>query len=99
MLRELAGRTHTVITGVCLRWPGGMTAFTEQSKVTFRDLSDEEIAAYVATGSPMDKAGAYGLQDESQSFIAMVEGPVDNVIGLPMEKLKEAMTSLKKRVP
>lgn len=94
MLRDLAGRKHTVITGVCLVWPGGMSAFTESSKVTFRTLSDDEISAYVATGSPMDKAGAYGLQDESQSFIAMVEGPIDNVIGLPMEKLKEALTSI-----
>ena len=94
MLRELAGRTHTVITGVCLVWPDGMSAFMESSKVTFRKLSDDEISAYVTTGSPMDKAGAYGLQDESQSFIVKVEGPVDNVIGLPREKLKEALLSV-----
>ena len=94
MLAELAGRTHTVITGVCVVWPGGMSAFTEQSDVTFRKLSREEIERYVATGSPMDKAGAYGLQDESQNFIAKVEGPIDNVIGLPMEKLREALGSV-----
>ena len=94
MLRSLSGRTHTVITGVCLCWPGGMSAFTESSKVTFRKISDGEIAAYVATGSPLDKAGAYGLQDDSQSFIEKVEGPIDNVIGLPMEKLEEALYSL-----
>lgn len=94
MLRELSGRTHTVVTGVCLRWPDGLSAFTEATKVTFHTLSDEEIQAYVATGSPMDKAGAYGLQDESQSFIARVEGSVSNVIGLPMEKLAEALGSV-----
>ena len=91
MLRELSGLTHTVVTGVCLRWPAGLSAFTEATKVTFHTLSDDEIQAYVATGSPMDKAGAYGLQDESQSFIARVEGSVSNVIGLPMERLAEAL--------
>lgn len=94
MLRDLAGRTHTVVTGVCLKWPGGLSAFTESSEVTFREISDDEIAAYVATGSPLDKAGAYGLQDESQSFVAKVEGPLDNVIGLPLEKLEDALASL-----
>ena len=91
MLRELSGRTHTVVTGVCLRWPDGLSAFTEATKVTFHTLSDDEIKAYVAGGSPMDKAGAYGLQDESQSFIARVEGSVSNVIGLPMERLEQAL--------
>ena len=95
MLRELAGRTHTVVTGVCLVWPGGMSAFTEASRVTFRGLTDEEIERYVATGSPMDKAGAYGLQDESQDFIEKVEGDVDNVIGLPLARLKEALQSVR----
>ncbi len=88
ILEELSGATHTVITGVCLVWLGGMNAFTEVTQVTFRQLEREEIEAYVATGSPMDKAGAYGLQDESQSFIEKVEGSVTNVIGLPMEKLE-----------
>ena len=94
MLRELSGRTHEVVTGVCLVWPGGMSAFTESSKVTFRDLEDEEIARYVATGSPLDKAGAYGLQDESQDFIVKVEGDLDNVIGLPLARLREALRSV-----
>jgi septum formation protein len=94
MLRELSGRTHTVVTGVCLVWPGGMSAFTEASRVTFRPLSDQEIARYVATGSPLDKAGAYGLQDESQDFIARVEGDVDNVVGLPVARLKEALLAV-----
>lgn len=94
MLQELSGRTHVVVTGVCLAWPGGMSAFTEVSRVTFRSLGLEEVRAYVATGSPMDKAGAYGLQDESQDFIARVEGDVDNVIGLPVARLREALKSV-----
>ncbi|MBS1709030.1 MAG: septum formation protein Maf [Armatimonadetes bacterium] len=94
MLNLLAGRTHTVVTGVCLRWPGGLSAFTEASQVTFRALKMGEAEAYVATGSPMDKAGAYGLQDGSQSFVEKVEGSVTNVIGLPMERLEEAFVSL-----
>ena len=96
MLRELSGRTHVVVTGVCLVWPGGMSAFTETSKVTFRKLSNEEIDLYVATGSPLDKAGAYGLQDESQDFIERVEGDIDNVIGLPVARLREALKSVEK---
>jgi septum formation protein len=96
MLRELSGKTHVVVTGVCLVWPGGMSAFTETSKVTFRVLRDAEIERYVATGSPLDKAGAYGLQDESQDFIAKVEGDIDNVIGLPVARLREALMSVEK---
>lgn len=94
MLKTLSGRTHIVVTGVCLVWPGGMSAFTETSRVTFRSLSETEIERYVATGSPMDKAGAYGLQDESQDFIERVEGDVDNVIGLPVARLREALKSV-----
>jgi septum formation protein len=91
MLSELSGRTHVVVTGVCLLWPSGMSAFTEASRVTFRKLAKEEIDRYVATGSPLDKAGAYGLQDESQDFIECVEGDVDNVVGLPLARLRDAL--------
>jgi septum formation protein len=89
MLSELSGRTHKVVTGVCLVAPSGMSAFTETTDVTFRRIAREEIEAYVATGAPLDKAGAYGLQDASQDFVAQVAGSVTNVIGLPMEKLEE----------
>lgn len=93
MLRALAGQSHVVITGVCVRGPEQMTAFTESAIVTFRELSEEEIDRYVATGSPLDKAGAYGLQDESQDFITGVEGDVETVIGLPVAALREALKS------
>ena len=91
MLRALSGRTHTVVTGVAFVWPGGERAFAEESLVTFRPVGEREIARYVATGSPMDKAGAYGLQDESQDFIESVEGSVSNVVGLPIERLEQEL--------
>lgn len=91
MLLALSGKMHAVITGVCLRWPRGFMAFTETTEVTFRVITEDEARAYVATGSPMDKAGAYGLQDESQNFVAEVRGSLTNVVGLPMERLEEAL--------
>ncbi len=91
MLRELSGKRHLVVTGICLRWPKGMISAAEQSWVSFKNLSEESIIAYVATGQPMDKAGAYGLQDESHEFIEKVEGSVSCVIGLPLELLEESL--------
>ncbi len=94
MLGLLSGRTHTVITGVCLVWPGGLSAFTEATRVTFKAMSEGEIGAYVATGEPMDKAGAYGFQGGARPFVERVEGSVSNVIGLPLERLEEALGAL-----
>lgn len=91
ILRILSGRTHTVITGVCVKWPKGFISFTDESKVTFAKMSDEQIRAYIATGEPMDKAGAYGLQGGARPFITQVEGFVSTVIGLPTERLEEAL--------
>ncbi|MCO5113078.1 MAG: Maf family protein [Bdellovibrionaceae bacterium] len=86
-LRLLSGRTHRVYTGVCLYntktevW----THHCEESQVEFRVLTEKEIWDYIQTGSPMDKAGAYGIQDESHNFIKEVRGSVNNVIGFPIE--------------
>lgn len=91
MLGILSGQTHTVITGVCVKSPGGFEAFTESSKVTFHQMSETEIEEYVATGEPLDKAGAYGLQGGARPFITQVEGSVNNVIGLPTERLEEVL--------
>jgi len=91
MLSILSGRTHTVITGICIKWPKGFSSFTDESKVTFAKMSDEQIRAYIATGEPMDKAGAYGLQGGARPFITQVEGFVSTVIGLPTERLSEAL--------
>lgn len=91
ILSRLSGATHTVVTGVCVKWPKGFVAFTDASKVTFGLMSEDDIRAYVATGEPMDKAGAYGLQGGARPFVKSVEGSVNNVIGLPTERLSEVL--------
>lgn len=90
MLRALSGRTHTVYTGIALLHPATARAHTafEATRVTFADLSEDEIWAYVATGSPMDKAGAYGIQDDLGAlFISRIDGDYYTVVGLPLHRL------------
>jgi septum formation protein len=87
-LRLLSGRTHTVATGLALRHGDRETTTFELTRVTFADLSDDEIAAYVATGSPRDKAGSYGIQDDLGAvFVERIEGDYFNVVGLPLRRL------------
>jgi septum formation protein len=85
MLRALSANTHTVSTGVSL-WQNGklLESFRVESKVTFDTLNDDLIAAYVATGEPMDKAGSYGIQGRAARFVKKVEGSYTNVMGLPL---------------
>lgn len=91
-LRRLSGRTHTVVTGLALRFEGRQTTSHETTRVTFADLSDAEITAYVATGSPLDKAGAYGIQDDAGALlVARIDGDYSNVVGLPLRKLYETL--------
>lgn len=90
MLRRLSGRTHTVYTGVALVHPASQREVVdyEATEVTFAPLTDAEIDAYVATGSPLDKAGAYGIQDDYGAvFIRRIEGDYYNVVGLPLHRL------------
>lgn len=94
MLRRLSGRTHTVITGICMLWPEGEKEFAVSSFVTFKELSDEQIWAYIDTGEPMDKAGAYGAQGEAGRHIERIEGSVTNVIGLPVDEVREALSAI-----
>ncbi len=84
MLRLLSGRTHRVITGVAVVTAKSTEVAAEVTGVQFLTLSDEEIAAYVATGEPMDKAGAYGIQGLAAKWIPRVEGCYFNVVGLPL---------------
>lgn len=85
MLRLLSGRAHDVITGVCLIAPGGReNTRSEITKVFFDRLSEKEIAGYVATGEPMDKAGAYGIQGMASRWIPKISGDYCNVVGLPV---------------
>ncbi|MFQ3587075.1 MAG: Maf family protein [Fimbriimonadaceae bacterium] len=94
MLRKLTGRTHLVVTGICLVWPGGERTFHDASWVTFRPASEQEIRTYVATGEPLDKAGAYGIQDASHDFCTRIDGSTANVVGLPTEKLGRVLREL-----
>jgi nucleoside triphosphate pyrophosphatase len=84
MLQLLAGRTHEVITGICLRSGMRSIADTALTRVVFSSLKPEEIDAYVASGEPMDKAGAYGIQGLASKFIERIEGDYFNVVGLPV---------------
>ncbi len=83
MLKSLSGRTHLVYTGVCLVKGNVRRSFFERSSVTFYPLSDDEINAYVATGEPMDKAGAYGIQGRGCLLVKEISGDFYNVMGLP----------------
>lgn len=84
MLRLLSGRTHAVITGVCLLGPGFQDVSSETTKVQMTGLSEQEIAFYVNTGEPMDKAGAYAIQGIASRWIPRIEGDYSNVVGLPV---------------
>jgi len=88
MLRLLSGRTHEVITGVCLVSPvaGGRRPATasETTLVTMNEISDVDISEYIATGEPMDKAGAYAIQGMASRWIPRIEGDYSNVVGLPV---------------
>lgn len=89
MLRSLSGRVHTVVTGVAVldTETGKEKTLAESTKVRFKELSNQEIAAYIASKEPMDKAGAYGIQELGSLFIEGVEGDYFNVVGLPVCKL------------
>lgn len=96
MLRLLSGRTHQVYTGLCLVpvANGNMGAVQTDhavTDVTFVTLTDETIAAYVATGEPLDKAGAYGIQGKALSFIPNIQGDYFNVVGLPLEYIRRML--------
>jgi len=84
MLRMLSGRTHRVITGVAVATADGTEVAAEVTGVQFVTLREEEIADYVSTGEPMDKAGAYGIQGYAARWIPRIEGCYFNVVGLPV---------------
>lgn len=84
MLRALSGRSHLVLTGVTVMSSRGVQSHCEETRVHFRTLSEKEIDAYVSTGEPMDKAGAYGIQGYGAMFVTGIEGDYYNVMGLPV---------------
>ena len=94
ILRRLSGRTHAVHTGVALRRGDRCLTATVTSLVTFVVLSDEVIEWYVATGEPLDKAGAYAIQGAGAALVDSVEGSVSNIIGLPLHTVVELAEQL-----
>lgn len=91
MLRVLSDSTHQVYTGVCVIKDGEEDCRYDMTAVTFRRLTDGEIKAYIATGEPMDKAGAYGAQGKAALFVRGIEGDFFNVMGLPLCLLGEML--------
>lgn len=91
MLRSLSGHTHSVFTGVAVLHNGQMDLRSDESRVTFREMSDEEIRGYIATGEPMDKAGAYGAQGKGAVFVEHLDGDFFNVMGLPLCTLAQML--------
>lgn len=94
MLRLLSGRTHRVITGCALCLNGETTAFSVTTEVEFYPLSDDEIRAYIATGEPRDKAGAYGIQGKGSLLVKGIRGDYFNVVGLPVAALSRALRQI-----
>ncbi len=87
MLRSLSGRTHKVYTGVAIVCGEKVTSFFDETEVEFYPLTDAEIFDYVATGEPMDKAGAYGIQGRGAVLVKRINGDYFNVMGLPISKV------------
>ncbi len=98
MLHLLAGRTHQVITGVCLISPLGVEVASETTRVTMLTLSEEEILAYVATREPMDKAGAYAIQGHASRWIPRIVGCYFNVVGLPVALVNTMIESARHKL-
>ena len=94
MLARLSGRAHTVITAVAASWQGTMVSAVEEVGVTFRPLTEREIQRYIATGEPMDKAGAYGIQGFGATIVERVDGDYFAVMGLPLQRLTRLIERL-----
>ena len=94
MLRLLSGRTHDVLTGVCLCVPGRQLVHVEPTRVRMADLSESEIAWYVSSGEPFDKAGGYAAQGLGSRFIEGILGSYSNVVGLPIRSVYELLKEL-----
>jgi len=95
MLEELSGKTHRVITGFCLLTQIQEIKDHEETRVTFYELTDAEIEAYLDSGEPFDKAGAYGIQGYASLFVQKVEGCYFNVVGFPLAKFHQRLKQIK----
>ncbi|MBS1701147.1 MAG: septum formation inhibitor Maf [Armatimonadetes bacterium] len=95
ILQTLRGRTHQVITGVAVLAPHQSVVSHCVTHVSFNDVSDQEIENYVDTGEPMDKAGAYGAQGMGSFLVKSLDGPFDNVVGLPLDLTRELLNQVR----
>jgi septum formation protein len=94
MLKKLSGRTHSVITGIAVKEVEGATLLESvRSEVHFKPIDDNEIREYIATGEPMDKAGAYAIQGIGEKFIERVDGCYHNVVGLPILRMVKMLSN------
>lgn len=91
MLKKLSGKTHEVISGTSVYFKGKYINFSTVTKVTFKELSDNDIRAYIATGEPNDKAGAYGIQGLGCMLVKGIEGDYFNVVGLAVSELADLL--------
>lgn len=91
MLRLLSGRTHHVITGTAVISRGEIRSRADVTEISFRNISEEEIRAYIASGEPMDKAGAYAVQGGARAFVTEIRGSFSNVVGLPKSAVRELL--------
>ena len=91
LLRALSGTTHRVVTGVALRAGGRTRTRAVETRVTMRALTAAEIDAYAASGEAMGKAGAYAIQETADRFVTSLDGPFDNVVGLPVAAVRELL--------
>lgn len=90
-LKKFSGKTHSVFTGVCIKGKGKEIVFSVETKVTFKELDESLLKAYVVSGDPMDKAGGYGIQTAGALLVEKIDGDYLNVVGLPLSKLVETL--------
>lgn len=100
MLRRLSGKAHRVCTGVCIAGPGNSVRTLHQvTEVVFRKLDEETIQGYLAKTNPLDKAGAYGIQDHGEMIVERIAGAFDNVMGFPVAQVLEALEGIGLPIP
>jgi septum formation protein len=94
MLKRLSGRDHDVLTGLAVVWGGETRTAVERTRVWMAPIDDAEIQAYVRSGEPLDKAGAYAIQGRASRFISRIEGSYTNVVGLPVATVAALLKSM-----
>jgi len=94
MLQTLSGETHKVITGVALIGPKGRHSLVVATQVKWKELTKDEIVAYIETGEPLNKAGGYGIQGGGKDFVVSFEGSFDNIVGLPVDEVVSCLSDL-----